>query len=87
MAIGIQSNGIVGARRTGPRNQRRSPLVINSAFYPALMWNGRFSAPLGDPFDNSAGFLFPPPESSTRFMPGSPLVRHLLQAQAHIPPT
>src|SRR2546426_53155 len=29
MAIGVQNNGVVGPRRSGPRNQRRSPLVIN----------------------------------------------------------
>ena len=87
MAIGIQSNGLVGPDRSGPRNQRRSPLVINAAFLSALMWNGRFSARSGDPFDNSLGFHFPPPESDGRFPPGSPILRHLLQAQAHIPPT
>ena len=87
IAIGVQNNHIVGARRSGPRNQRRSPLVIDTAFFPALMWNGRFSSPSGDPFDNSQGFLFPPPEGDTRFLPGDPIVRHLLQAQAHLPPT
>ena len=87
MAIGVQNNGFVGPNRAGPRNQRRSPLVINTAFLSALMWNGRFSAPSGDPFDNSLGFHFPPPEDDARFPPGSPVFRHLLQAQAHIPPT
>jgi cytochrome c peroxidase len=87
MAIGVQNNSLVGPDRTGPRNQRRSPLVINTAFLSALMWNGRFSAPSGDPFDNSGGFLFPPPEGGVRFPPHAPVVRHLLQAQAHIPPT
>ena len=51
------------------------------------MWNGRFSAPSGDPFDNSQGFLFPAPEGSTRFLPFDPIITHLLIAQAHIPPT
>ena len=37
-------------------------MVINTAFFPNLMWNSRFPALSGDPFDNSAGFLFPPPE-------------------------
>jgi len=87
IAIGVQNNGIVGPDRTGPRNQRRSPLVINTAFLSALMWNGRFSAPSGDPFDNSLGFHFPPPEDDVRFPPRSRIFRHLLQAQAHIPPT
>ena len=51
------------------------------------MWNGRFSATSGDPFDNSLGFLFPPPEGDTKFPPNGPIVTHLLIAQAHIPPT
>jgi cytochrome c peroxidase len=82
IAIGIDNNGIVGAGRTGPRNQRRTPMAINAAFYPALMWNGRFHAVSGDPFDNSAGFAFPAPEGRT--------LSHLptlLVAQAFIPPT
>jgi hypothetical protein len=29
IAIGIDNNGVVGPGRTGPRNQRRSPMVIN----------------------------------------------------------
>jgi cytochrome c peroxidase len=87
MAIGVQSNTLVGPGRRGPRNQRRSPLVINAAFLPALMWNARFSAPSGDPFDNSLGFHFPPPEGDVLAPPHSPLFQHLLQAQAHIPPT
>ena len=87
IAIGVQNNNRVGPGRTGPRNQRRTPSAANAAFYPALMWNGRFSAPSGDPFDNSRGFLFPAPEGSTRFAPGDQVVTHLLVAQAHIPPT
>jgi len=87
IAIGIQSNLLVGPHRQGPRNQRRTPSVANTAFYPALMWNGRFSAPSGDPFDGRRGFLFPPPEGSTRFRPNDPLIRHLLIAQAFMPPT
>jgi len=87
IAIGIQSNGIVGPGRSGPFNQRRSPKAINVAFYPALMWNGRFSAPSGDPFDNSRGFLFPAPEGSVKFRPNDPVINHLLQAHAHMPPT
>ena len=87
MAIGVQNNNLVGPDRAGPRNQRRSPLVINAAFLPALMWNSRFSAPSGDPFDNSFGFRFPAPEGDTRFPPNSRAARVLLQAQAHIPPT
>ena len=87
IAIGVENNGFVGPRRTGPRNQRRTPSIVNTAFYPKLMWNGRFNAISGDPFDNSLGFEFPAPEGTTRFPPGDSDFRHLLQAQAHIPPT
>jgi cytochrome c peroxidase len=87
IAIGVQNNLVVGPDRTGPRNQRRTPSVVNTAFYPSLMWNGRFSAPSGNPFDNSQGFLFPLPEGATRFPANDPNVKHLLVAQAHIPPT
>ena len=87
IAIGIQNNHLVGPGRTGPRNQRRTPMVINNAFFPKLMWNGRFRSPSGDPFDNSQGFLFPAPESNTKFLPSDEEIRQLLVAQAHIPPT
>ena len=82
IAIGIDNNGIVGPDRAGPRNQRRTPMVINTAFFPTLMWNSRFAALSHDPFDNSAGFQFPLPEGLTlSYQP------HLLVAQAFIPPT
>ena len=82
IAIGVDNNGIVGPGRTGPRNQRRTPMAINNAFFPTLMWNSRFHAPSGDPFDNSRGFVFPAPEGTTlSYLP------HLLTAQAFIPPT
>ena len=46
------------------------------------MWNSRFAALSDDPFDNSAGFMFPAPEGLTlSYQP------HLLTAQAFIPPT
>jgi cytochrome c peroxidase len=61
---------------------RRAPSVLNTAFFPRLMWNSRFEALSGDPFDASAGFLFPDPEGlSLSYLP------HLLMAQAFIPPT
>jgi cytochrome c peroxidase len=88
IAIGVDNNGLVGPNRTGPRNQRRSPFVINTAFYPKLMWNGRFfanaapRAKLGDPFSNMFGFTFPAPEAGSLSY-----FDHLLQAQAFIPPT
>ncbi len=82
IAIGIENNGIVGPHRKGPRNQRRTPMAINTAFYPNLMWNSRFAALSGNPFDNRAGFQFPDPEGlSLSYLP------HLLTAQALIPPT
>lgn len=82
IAIGIDNNFVVGPNRLGPRNQRRTPLAANTALYPTLMWNSRFAALSGDPFDNSAGFQFPPPEGLTlSYQP------HLLVAQAFIPPT
>lgn len=87
MAIGVDNNDTVGPHRAGPRNQRRTPSAINTAFFPKLMWNGRFSSNSGDPFNNSQGFLFPPPEDNL-FKNGSPYVaraKHLLIAQAHIP--
>lgn len=90
MAIGVQSNLRVGPGRAGPRNQRRAPTVVNNALFPRLMWNDRFEALSGDPFDGSQGFRFPFPEGDTRFSPEENRrndVRHLLQAQAHIPPT
>ena len=87
IAIGVQNNNIVGRNRTGPRNQRRTPSAANTGFYPALMWNGRFFAPSGDPFNNSLGYTFPAPEGTTQFLPNDPIVNHLLIAQGHIPPT
>ncbi len=82
IAIGIDNNGIVGPHRTGPRNQRRTPMAINTAFFPTLMWNSRFASLSGDPFDNNLGFKFPPPEGLTlSYLP------QLLDAQAFIPPT
>ena len=82
IAIGIDNNNLVGPERKGPRNMRRSPMILNTAFYPKLMWNGRFSSDAGDPFDNSEGFTFPLPEG--RSLSGQP---HLLNAQAFIPTT
>ena len=87
IAIGIQNNNLVGQNRRGPRNQRRTPTVVNTAFFPNLMWNGRFFAPSDDPFDNSQGFVFPLPEGSTTFPSYDPVIKTLLAAQGHIPPT
>ena len=87
IAIGVQNNLIVGQNRSGPRNQRRTPTAANTAFYPKLMWNGRFAALSGNPFNNSQPFSFPLPEGITKFPAFDPVVTHLLIAQAHIPPT
>ena len=82
IAIGVDNNGVVGPERAGPRNQRRTPLIVNTAFFPTLMWNSRFASLSHDPFDNTAGFTFPLPEGlSLSYQP------HLLVAQAFIPPT
>jgi cytochrome c peroxidase len=82
IAIGVDNNGLVGPNRAGPRNQRRTPMILNSAFFPNLMWNSRFASLSNDPFDNSAGLSFPAPEGLTlSYLP------HLLVAQAFIPPT
>jgi len=81
MAIGIENNDVVGPGRKGPRNQRRSPLVIDAIFYPALMWTPRFVALSGDPFDASRGFRFPAPEGIISDVPT------LLAAQGSLPST
>ena len=44
IAIGVDNNNIVGPDRTGPRNQRRTPMILNNVFFPALMWNSRFNS-------------------------------------------
>ena len=82
IAIGVENNFIVGPSRSGPRNQRRTPMVANNAFFPRLMWNSRFASLSLDPFDNSLGFIFPLPEGLTLSDKA-----HLLVAQAFIPPT
>ena len=57
-------------------------MAANTAFFPNLMWNSRFASLSFDPFDNSLGFMFPPPEGLTLSDKS-----HLLVAQAFIPPT
>src|SRR5215475_866054 len=82
IAIDIENNGMVGPHRSGPRNQRRTPMAINTAFFPNLMWNSRFASLSNEPFDDREGFQFPLPEGLTlSYEP------HLLVAQAFIPPT
>lgn len=55
--------------------------MANTEFYPALMWTARFMALSGDPFDNSMGFQFPPPEGIIA------TTQTLLQAQGSLPST
>lgn len=80
IAIGVDNNGVVGPGRSGPHNLRRAPTLINAAFYPAMMWDGRFRALSLDPFDNGRGFEFPDPEGLSLSS-----MEHLLGAQAFTP--
>jgi cytochrome c peroxidase len=80
ISVGVDNNGVVGPGRSGPHNLRRAPTIINAAFYPKLMWDGRFAANSLDPFDNSDGFAFPDPEGD-----GLSHMEHLLGAQAFTP--
>ena len=80
IAIGVGNNGIVGPGRRGPSNQRRAPTLLNAAFFPRLMWDSRFSSETVDPFRNSQGFLFPPPDGENLSH-----LDHLLIAQAFTP--
>ena len=85
MAIGVQNNNVVGPHRTGPRNQRRTP-TVNTALFPRLM-EQTVRVAHGDPFDNSTASVSRA-EGDVRFSErGRVAVSHLLQAQAHIPPT
>ena len=59
MAIGVQNNNVVGPHRTGPRNQRRTPTVVNTALFPRLMWNNRFEVALGRSVRRFAGLQLP----------------------------
>jgi len=53
---------------------------MNAAFYPKLMWEGRFESLSLDPFDNRSGFALPEPEGLS--LSG---MDHLLGAQAFTP--
>ena len=80
ISVGIENNLVVGEGRQGPHNLRRAPSVVNAAFLPRLMWDGRFESLALDPFDNTDGFVFPEPDgmSLSRF-------DHLLAGQAFTP--
>lgn len=80
-----EEGNVVGPMRASPLNSRNSPLLINNALFPRLMWNGRFrfideSSTDVNQCDATLGFQFPPPEKRLN-------VRSLLTAQAHIPVT
>ena len=98
IAIGTDNNGIVGPDRTGPRNQRRAPLTINTAFSPSIMLNLRFVSRSGDPFDLSMGASVPfSVGGDTVWNPSSACfyatcfdakkMTTLLTVQGHLPPT
>ncbi len=98
IAIGTDSNGIVGPDRTGPRNQRRAPFTVNSAFYPGMMLNTRFTPVSDDPFDLSQGASVPffiggdtvwNPASACFYATcfDAAKMTTLLSVQGHFPPT
>lgn len=98
IAIGTDNNGIVGPDRIGPRNQRRAPQAVNTAFYPALMLNTRFASISHNPFDTSEGVRLPFfLGGTTVFTPGAACISGtcfdpakittLLSVQGHLPPT
>lgn len=80
ISVGIGNNGVVGPNRVGEFNLRRAPTIINAAFYPNLMWDGRFASESMDGFDNAQGFRFPAPEGYSLSN-----LDHLLMAQAFTP--
>jgi cytochrome c peroxidase len=79
---------ITSSARTGwARATSAYTHVVNNAFFPSLMWNGRFFAPSGNPFNKWRGFVFPLPEGTTTSPPNDAVIKTLLAAQAHVPPT
>src|SRR3989440_9710752 len=62
IAIGMENNFIVGPDRSGPRNQRRTPMASNTALFPKLMWESRFASLSFDPFGNSLWIKIPLPQ-------------------------
>jgi cytochrome c peroxidase len=98
IAKGTDNNGLVGAGRTGPRNQRRAPMMVNSSFYPRLMLNLRFASIAHDGFDMLEGVRVPfAAGGTTVWRPGSACIygtcfdpakmTTLLTVQGHIPST
>src|SRR5262249_39104173 len=63
-----EDGNVVGPARQSPLNSRNSPLLINNALFPKLMWNGRFrfldeSSTNVNDLDASLGFQMPAPEN------------------------
>ncbi|MBM2812183.1 MAG: hypothetical protein HW416_2942 [Chloroflexi bacterium] len=98
IAIGTDNNGLAGPDRTGPRNQRRAPMMLNAAFYPRLMLNLRFASIAHNPFDLSEGVRVPfTVGGTTVWRPGSACIygtcfdpatmTTLLTVQGHMPST
>ena len=88
IAIGVDNNGIVGPRRTGARNQRRSPLVVNTAFLPRADVERAVQRAVGRSVRQlGRASCFRRLKGRRRSRRNDPVVKHLLQAQAHIPPT
>ena len=98
IAIGTDNNGLVGPDRTGPRNQRRAPMTVNTGFYPRMMLNLRFASIAHNAFDLSEGARVPfAVGGTTVWRPGSACIygtcfdpvkmTTLLTVQGHLPPT
>ena len=98
IAIGTDNNGVVGPDRRGPRNQRRAPFVINTAFFQRLMLNLRFVSRSDDAFDLTQGATVPfSVGGDTVWNPASKCIdatcfdakkmTTLLTVQGHLPPT
>ncbi|OGO66430.1 MAG: hypothetical protein A2030_06625 [Chloroflexi bacterium RBG_19FT_COMBO_50_10] len=98
IAIGTDNNGLVGPDRTGPRNQRRAPMTVNTGFYPRIMLNSRFASIAHNAFDLSEGVRVPfGVGGTTVWSPDSACIygscfdpvkmTNLLTVQGHIPPT
>ncbi len=98
IAIGTDNNGLAGPDRTGPRNQRRAPMMVNTGFYPRLMLNLRFASIAHNAFDLSEGVRVPfAVGGTTVWRPGSACIygtcfdsakmTTLLTVQGHIPST
>ena len=72
----------------GPRNQRRTPIVVNTAFYPEADVERPLLRAVGRSVRQlRRAICSRRPKARPRSRPTIPIVTHLLIAQAHIPPT